>query len=121
MAELNTTEPSTAACRSPMISSSENRTAAIGVLNAAASAAAQPAGTSAFTCFGLSPRFRAITEASPAPTCTDGPSRPSAIPLASEAEQQKNFPSTVRNRIRPSLMKSANLVCGIPLPRANGK
>ncbi len=104
-----------------MISSSENKTAAMGVLNAAASAAAQPAGTSAFTCFGLSPRFRAITEASPAPTCTDGPSRPSAMPLASEAEQQKNFPSTVRNRIRPSLMKRANFVCGIPLPRANGK
>jgi hypothetical protein len=43
------------------------------------------------------------------------------MPLASEAEQQKNFPTTVRNRIRPSSMKSANLVCGIPLPRANGK
>ena len=35
------------------ISSSENSTAAIGVLNAAANAAAHPAGTKAFTSFGL--------------------------------------------------------------------
>ena len=32
----------------------------------------------------------------PAPTCTDGPSRPSAMPLASDAEQHPNLPSTVR-------------------------
>ena len=62
-----------------------------------------------------------MTEARPAPTCTEGPSRPSAMPLASDAEQQKNLPSTVRNEMRPSSMNSANLVCGIPLPRAKGK
>jgi len=39
VAELITTEPMTGACKSPKISSKENRTAAIGVLKAAASAA----------------------------------------------------------------------------------
>ncbi len=57
MAELNTTEPSTEDCMSPMISSSEKSTAAIGVLKAAANAAAQPTGTSALTCLGVSPRI----------------------------------------------------------------
>ncbi len=37
-------EPSTGACRSPITSSSVNSTAATGVLNAAASAAAAPTG-----------------------------------------------------------------------------
>ena len=91
------------------------------MLKAAASAAAQPTGTSALTCSVLSPRRRAITEARPAPICTDGPSRPSAMPLASDAEQQKNLPTTVRNEMRPSRMNSAALVCGMPLPRAKGK
>ena len=43
------------------------------------------------------------------------------MPLASDAEQQTNFPITVRNEMRPSLTKSANLACGMPLPRASGK
>jgi hypothetical protein len=43
------------------------------------------------------------------------------MPLARDAEQQKNLPSTVRMTMRPSLMNSANFVCGIPLPRAKGK
>ena len=85
-----------------MISSSENSTAAMGVLNAAASAAAPPTGTSHRTCSLLSPSRRAITEARPAPICTEGPSRPSAMPLASDTEQQRNLPTTVRNEIRPS-------------------
>jgi hypothetical protein len=91
------------------------------VLNAAASAAEQPTGTNAFTRSWLRPNFRAITDPNPAPICADGPSRPNAMPLASDAEQQKNFPNTVRNEMRPSFTKSANLVCGIPLPRASGK
>ena len=121
VAELSTAEPSTVACRSPMISSSENNTAAIGVLNAAASAAEQPTGTSAFTCFATQSQIARDHRSDPAPICTDGPSRPSAMPLASEAEQQKNLPTTVRSVMRPSLMNSANLVCGMPLPRAKGK
>ncbi len=106
---------------SPRISSSENSTAAIGVLKAAASAAAHPAGISARTCSRRSPNARASTDAIPAPICTDGPSRPSAMPLASDVEQQKNFPSTVRSEMYPSRMNSAALVCGIPLPRASEK
>ena len=34
------------------------------------------------TLLGPSPRFRPSTDAIPAPTCTEGPSRPSAMPLA---------------------------------------
>ena len=116
-----TTEPSTGACISPTISSSENSTAAMGVLNAAASAAEHPTGTSAFTPSGPSPNRRPSTEAIPAPICTDGPSRPSAIPLASDVAQHTNFPITVLSEIYPLLMNSANLVCGMPLPRAFGK
>ena len=89
-------EPSTGACISPITSSSVNSTAAIGVLNAAASAAAAPIGTSARTLRGESPSRRPSTEAIPALTCTDGPSRPSAMPLASVMEHMLNLPSTVR-------------------------
>ena len=121
VAELSTTEPSTGACISPRISSSENKTAAIGVLKAVASAAAQPAGTSAFTLAALRPKRRPITEAIPAPIWTEGPSRPSAIPLASEIAQHTNLPITVRREIYPFRMNSANFACGIPLPRAFGK
>ena len=67
----------------------------MGVLNAAASAAEQPTGTSALTLSLLRPNRRPSTEAIPAPIWTDGPSRPRAMPLASEVEQQRNFPRTV--------------------------
>ena len=40
---------------------------------------------------------------------------------ASETEQQKNFPTTVRKLMKPSRRNNAALVCGIPLPRALGK
>ena len=55
-AEARTTDPSTGACKSPVISSSEKTTAARGVLNAAAIAADAPTGISAFTRSELSPR-----------------------------------------------------------------
>jgi len=93
----------------------------MGVLNAAASAAAQPTGTSALTFAGLRPKRLPITDAMPAPIWTEGPSRPSAIPLAREIEQQMNLPITVRKAIKPLRMKRANFVCGMPLPRALGK
>ena len=104
-----------------MISSSENNTAASGVLKAAATAAAAPTGMSFFTCSGRSPSRRPRTEPMPAPTCTDGPSRPSGIPLARVADVQKNLPSTVRSEMFPSRANSAAFVCGTPLPRASGK
>ena len=85
-----------------MISSSVNNTAAIGVLKAAERAAAPPTGTRDFTCVLLNPSLRAITDAIPAPMYTEGPSRPSAIPLASDVEQQTNFPMTERREMRPS-------------------
>ena len=57
----------------------------------------------------------------PAPIWTDGPSRPSAMPLAREMAQQRNLPIAVLSVINPSLRKMAYLVCGMPLPRASGK
>ena len=93
-----------------MISSSENNTAASGVLKAAAIAAAAPTGISFLTCSVLSPSKRPSTEPMPAPTCTEGPSRPSGIPQASVAEVQKNLPSTVRSVMRPSRANRAALV-----------
>src|SRR6267378_370024 len=116
VAAASTTKPNTGALRSPMISSSENKTAARGVLNAAAIAAAVPAGMSDFTCSGRSPMRRPSTEAMPAPTWAEGPSRPSGIPLASVAEVQKNFPNTVRKVMTPSPAKRAAFVWGTPLP-----
>jgi hypothetical protein len=58
----------------------------------------------------LSPSRRPMTEAMPAPTWTDGPSRPSAMPVANETEHRPNFPRTVRRLMRPSRRKSAALV-----------
>src|ERR1700730_7463962 len=95
VADASTTDPSTGACRLPTTSSSANKTAASGVLNAAATAAAAPAGTSALTFSGLSPSARPNTDDRPATTWTEGPSRPSGIPLASVTVVQKNFPKTV--------------------------
>ena len=51
-----------------MTSSSEKRTAAMGVLKAAARAAEEPIGTRALIRLGLSPRRRPSTDAMPAPT-----------------------------------------------------
>ncbi len=48
-----------------------------------------------------------MTDAMPEPMCTDGPSRPSAIPLASEVAQHTNLPTTVCSVMRPSWMKIA--------------
>ena len=59
-------EPSTGACISPITSSSVKSTAAMGVLNAAASAAEAPTGTSALTLLVLKPSLRPSTEAMPA-------------------------------------------------------
>ena len=88
-----TTEPSTGACRSPRTSSSENSTAAMGVLNAAASAAAASHGHQALHAVRAEPEAAArATEAMPAPICTEGLRVPSAMPLASEMEQQRNLP-----------------------------
>src|SRR4029077_16888900 len=97
--ELIKTDPRAGACKSPKISSNENRTAAIGVLKAAASAAEQPIGNRALTLFALRPNSLPSTDAMPAPMCTDGPSRPSAVPLASDMEQQMNLPTTVRREM----------------------
>ena len=44
----------------------------------------------------LRPNLRPSTDAMPAETCTDGPSRPSAMPLASEIADMQNLPITVR-------------------------
>ena len=77
-------------------------------------------GDEGFTCSVRKPSKRPSTEPMPAPTCTDGPSRPSGMPLASVAEVQKNLPNTVRRVMRPSLANNAALVCGTPLPRALG-
>ena len=76
----------------------------------------------AFTFFLLNPKRRPSTEAMPAPICTEGPSRPSAMPLAKRHRTAKEF-SEYRPQVRcsPSVMKIANFVCGIPLPRASGK
>ncbi len=93
----------------------------MGVLNAAASAAALPATSCDFTSDRLTPSLREITDAIPAPTCTDGPSRPSETPLASAVQQQMNFPITVRMVMLPSSTNSAYLAWGMPLPRAKGK
>ena len=93
----------------------------MGVLKAAAMAAAAPTGIRAFTFSGRNPSQRPRTEAIPAPTWTDGPSRPSGIPLASVVAVQKNLPRTVRSEMNPSRAKRAALVCGTPLPRALGK
>src|ERR1700759_5019702 len=106
---------------SPTTSSSANNTAANGVLNAAATAAAAPTGISAFTFSGLNPNVLPSSDETPAPTCTDGPSRPSGIPLASVTDVQKNFPNTVPSEITPPRAYNAAFVCGTPLPRASGK
>jgi hypothetical protein len=65
--DATTVDPISAAFMSPMISSSENRTAATGVLKAADNAPAAPIGTSSCTRRGESPSHRPIVDAMPAP------------------------------------------------------
>ncbi len=102
VAEASTTEPRTGECQSPMISSSANRTAAIGVLNAAEIAAAAPTGNKARTFSALRPSLRPRTDAIPAPTATDGPSGPSGMPEASVTDVQRNLPMILWSVIHPS-------------------
>jgi hypothetical protein len=78
---------------SPITSSSVKRTAATGVLKAAATAAAELIGISDFTRCGLKPSLRPSVDAMPPATCTEGPSRPNLIPLASAMEEQQNLPT----------------------------
>ena len=59
-------------------------------------AAEAPTGTSALTLAVLKPQPPAQYRGDPAATCTDGPSRPSAMPLASDAAHMPNLPITVR-------------------------
>ena len=65
--DATTADPIRLAFMSPMISSSANSTAATGVLNAAASAAAAPTGTRLLARAGESPNHRPIHDAMPAP------------------------------------------------------
>ena len=58
------------------VTMNEKTTAAIGVLNAAASAPAAPTGTSSFRRDGDNCNHFPAIDARPAPICTDGPSRP---------------------------------------------
>ena len=104
-----------------MTSSRAKRTAAIGVLKAAASAAEAPTGTRASTLSRFSPNARPITDAIPDPIMTDGPSRPSATPLAKEPAESQNFARTVRRVILPPWTVRATFVWGMPLPLASGK
>src|SRR5207244_3653223 len=97
VAEASTTDPNTGACKSPTTSSSENSTAASGVLNAAAIAAVAPTGSSAFTFSVRSPSHLPSTEAIPAPTCAaDRHQQPAqhhsrrALQLVAKAFRQQN-------------------------------
>jgi len=93
----------------------------MGVLNAAAIAAAAPTGINCRSLAGPRPSFLPKTDAIPAPICTDGPSRPSAIPEARDADETKNLPRIVLREMRPPCNSMALRVCGMPLPRASGK
>ena len=88
-----------------MISSSANTTAARGVLNAAATEAAAPTGINFFTYSLCSPSRRTSIDPMPAPTCTEGPSRPSGMPLASVMDAE----ATVKCHVGLIMMRlSAN-------------
>ena len=100
--EASTVEPMTRAFMSPTISSSANSSAAMGVLNAAESAAAAPTGTRFFTLVGERCSQRPIIEARPAPICTDGPSRPMECPAPMQSTPVMNLPTVVRARMTPS-------------------
>ena len=73
-------------------------TAAMGVLKAAERAAA-PADTRFLTLVGERRNQRPMTEASPAPMCTEGPSRPSERPAPMQRAPVRNFPTGVRTWI----------------------
>ena len=92
----NTMEPSTRAFRSPTSSSSVKVTAAIGVLNAAARAAAQPTGTSACTRRLFSENVSPIQLAAPEQICTVGPSRPRLEPEPMLRTPMRNLPIHTR-------------------------
>ena len=88
---------------SPMSSSSAKITAATGVLNAAARAPAAPTGTSSWTRCGGRPTHRPITEARPAPICTDGPSRPIECPDPDAQRARQELADRNAQRNHPAL------------------
>ena len=99
--DATTVDPSKVAFMSPMISSRANKTAAIGVLNAAASAPAAPTGTSSFKRAGDSRNHWPITDAMPDPIWTDGPSRPIEWPDPMHNTAVRNLPTGTRAGITP--------------------
>ena len=99
--EATTVEPSSVAFMSPMISSSAKITAAIGVLNAAASAPAAPTGTSSLTRAGGRRNHRPTNEAMPAPICTDGPSLPIECPDPMHSTPVRNLPNGTLQGMTP--------------------
>ena len=67
------------------------------------------------------PSRRPSTDAIPEPTCTEGRSRPSAMPEARETPDRPNLPSTVRIAMNPLRRNRAALVCGMPATAGVGK
>ena len=92
----STMEPSTAALQLPMTSSMTKRMAEIGALKAAASPAAAPMGAKTRRRSRDSPKRRLMSDATPAPICSEGSSGPSEKPLPMASAESRNLPTTVR-------------------------
>src|ERR1700749_4543121 len=95
----NTIEPRTAALQRPITSSTTNRIAEIGALNAAARPAAAPIGANIRNRSRERFKRRLTIDATPAPICSDGSSGPSENPPPIERADVINLPITVRNEI----------------------
>src|SRR5580704_5919217 len=120
MAE-RTIEPRTAALHWPITSSMTKRMAEMGALKAAASPAAAPMGAKMRSFAFDMPKRRLMSEATPAPICSEGSSGPSEWPLPMARADNRNLPMTVRKEMYPLWIYKAALVWLIPLPRTLGK
>ena len=91
----STIAPSAPALHCPITSSMTNSTAEIGALNAAANPAAAPTGAINRKRSCESRNLLPISDAIPAPICSDGSSGPSDCPLPIASPHAMNFPMTV--------------------------
>ena len=89
-------------------------TAAIGVLNETATAAAAPQPSSASDCLGSSPRRSASQADSDAPMCTAGPSRPSGAPTPRETPAASAAPMPERTSMRALFIAQASMTSAMP-------
>ena len=115
-----TRTPKASALNARRISSSPNRTPAIGALKVAEIPPAAPQATMRTSRVEGTRSHCPIEEPSADPICTMGPSRPTEPPVPMQSADASDLTTATLAGMRPRLRATANITSGTPWPRASG-